>query len=64
MGYKILNFVKFLEGYRVLRAQNSNKNSRNKRREPLSRKLGKRRRQEEILSFPKPKNREELEDAP
>ena len=60
MGYEELNFVKRLEGYIVLRDLNPNTRSGNNRREICSRKLEKSRRKEEILSFPKPKNREEL----
>ena len=58
-GYKEPNFMKVLGGNISLRARNPDKKSRNKRREPRYHKLRKRIRKEEILSFPKPKNREE-----
>ena len=59
-SYKVLNFINFLKGYRLHCVPNSNNNSRKKRREPGFRKLEKKRRKEERLSFPKPKNGEDL----
>ena len=55
------NFVKYFKGSGVTRASILNTKSRKKRREHCSRKkFQKRRRKEERLSFPKPKNREYL----
>ena len=54
-GYKIINFIKCLKVYIATRTRISNIRSRKKRREPRSRKIEKKRRKEERLSFPKPK---------
>ena len=57
-GYEVLNFIKCLKEYRVHRARFPNINSRKKKSEPCSCKLKKIKIKEEILYFPKPKNRE------
>ena len=60
MVYKTINIIKFLKGSRAPRDCTSNIMIRKKRREPCSRKLEKGRSKEEIISFPKPKNIEDL----
>ena len=54
-SYEVINFIKILKGSRATRAHISNINIRKKRIEHCSRKIEKRRRKEERLSFPKPK---------
>ena len=59
-GYEIIKFIKCLKGSRETRARISNIKSRRRIREHRSRKIEKRRRKEEIISFTKPQNREDL----
>ena len=56
-GYGAYNFIKYFKGYVVPRARILNIKSIKKRREHCYRKLKKRIRKEEIIDFPKPKNR-------
>ena len=53
MGYGTYNFVKYFKGSGVPCARILNTNSRKKRGEHIYCKLGKRRRKEERLYFPK-----------
>ena len=58
--YRTYNFVKYFKGSGVPPARILNTKSRKRRRERHSSKLEKRIRKGERLSFPKPKNREDL----
>ena len=59
-GYGTYNFIKYFKGYGVPCVCILNVKSRKKRIENLSHKHRKRRRKEARLSFPKPKNRENI----